>query len=56
MIVPEWRTADNDATIATGLQAMEAVGVKTVLIAECHGFDSCVRQALRWPKASQVSS
>ena len=33
-IVSDWRTAPIDSTIATGIQAMDAVGVHKVLIAE----------------------
>src|SRR4030081_1779293 len=45
-LVPDWRTADSDATIATGIQTMDAVGVNTVLIAESRGFDARMRPAL----------
>jgi predicted TIM-barrel fold metal-dependent hydrolase len=45
-LVPDWRTADTDAVIATGVQAMDAVGIDAVLIAESRGFDSKMRPAL----------
>ncbi len=45
-IVPDWRTAPIDSTIATGLQAMDAVGIHAVLIAESRGFDAKMRPAL----------
>lgn len=45
-LVPDWRTADADAVIATGIQAMDAVGVRAALIAESRGFDSKMRPAL----------
>ena len=42
-LVPDWRTAETDAVIATGIQAMDAVGVHAALIAESRGFDSRMR-------------
>jgi L-fuconolactonase len=45
-LVPDWRTAETDAVIATGIQAMDAVGVQAALIAESRGFDSKMRPAL----------
>jgi L-fuconolactonase len=45
-LVPDWRTAETDAVLATGVQAMDAVGVQAVLIAESRGFDSKMRPAL----------
>jgi L-fuconolactonase len=45
-LVPDWRTADADAVIATGLQVMDAVGVRAALIAESRGFDARMRPAL----------
>ena len=45
-LVPDWRTADIDSVIATGLQVMDAVGVQAALIAESRGFDSRMRPAL----------
>ncbi len=45
-LVPDWRTAPIDSVIATGIQAMDAVGVHAVLIAESRGFDSKMRPAL----------
>jgi L-fuconolactonase len=45
-LVPDWRTAATDAVIATGIQAMDAVGVQAALIAESRGFDSKMRPAL----------
>jgi predicted TIM-barrel fold metal-dependent hydrolase len=38
-----WRTASMDSVIATGVQAMDAVGIDRVLIGEAHGFDSQFR-------------
>ena len=38
-LVPDWRTADPDAVIATALVTMDAVGIDTVLIAESRGVD-----------------
>jgi predicted TIM-barrel fold metal-dependent hydrolase len=40
---PDWRTASIDSVIATGIQAMDAVGIDRVLIGEAHGFDSKFR-------------
>jgi L-fuconolactonase len=45
-IVPDWRTASVDSVIATGLQAMDAVGIDVVLIGETRGFDANMRPAL----------
>src|SRR5260370_4690747 len=45
-LVPDWRTADTDAVIATGIQTMDAVGINAALIAESRGFDSKMRPAL----------
>jgi predicted TIM-barrel fold metal-dependent hydrolase len=45
-LVPDWRTVETDAVIATGIQAMDAVGVRAALIAESRGFDSKMRPAL----------
>ena len=45
-IMPDWRSAPIDSAIATGIQAMDAVGVHAVLIAESRGFDSKMRPAL----------
>jgi L-fuconolactonase len=45
-LVPDWRTAETDAVIGTGIQAMDAVGVHAALIAESRGFDSKMRPAL----------
>ena len=45
-LVPDWRTADTDAVLATGVQVMDAVGVHAALIAESRGFDSKMRPAL----------
>jgi predicted TIM-barrel fold metal-dependent hydrolase len=45
-IVPDWRTAPIDSVIATGIQAMDAVGIDAVLIAESRGFDAKMRPAL----------
>jgi len=39
----DWRTASMDSVIATGVQAMDAVGIDRVLIGEAHGFDSQFR-------------
>jgi predicted TIM-barrel fold metal-dependent hydrolase len=40
---PDWQTASMDSVIATGIQAMDAVGIDRVLIGEAHGFDSQFR-------------
>jgi len=40
---PDWKTASIDSVIATGIQAMDAVGIDKVLIGEAHGFDSKFR-------------
>jgi len=40
---PDWRTASIDSVIATGIQAMDAVGIDRVLVGEAHGFDSKFR-------------
>lgn len=45
-LVPDWRTAPTDSVIATGLQAMDAVGIHAALIAESRGFDNKMRPAL----------
>jgi L-fuconolactonase len=45
-IVPDWRTAEADAVIATSIQVMDAVGVDAALIAESRGFDARMRPAL----------
>src|ERR1700716_765228 len=45
-LVPDWRTAQPEAVIATAIQAMDAVGVDAVLIAESRGFDAKMRPAL----------
>jgi L-fuconolactonase len=37
-LVPDWQTAQIDAVIATGVQAMDAVGIDRVLIGEARGF------------------
>ncbi len=37
-LVPDWQTAPTDAVIATGIQAMDAVGIDYVLIGEARGF------------------
>jgi predicted TIM-barrel fold metal-dependent hydrolase len=42
-LVPDWRTAAMDDVIATGVQAMDAVGVDRVLIGEARGFDPKMR-------------
>jgi L-fuconolactonase len=42
-LVPDWRTAPMDAVLATGVQAMDAVGVDRVLIGEARGFDPKMR-------------
>src|SRR5215813_10030772 len=39
----DWRTASMDSVIATGIQAMDAVGIDRVLIGEAYGFDSQFR-------------
>ena len=38
-----WRTAPVDSVIATGIEAMDAVGIDRVLIGEARGFDSQFR-------------
>jgi L-fuconolactonase len=38
-----WQTASVDSVIATGIEAMDAVGIDRVLIGEAHGFDSQFR-------------
>jgi L-fuconolactonase len=38
-----WRTDPVDSVIATGIEAMDAVGIDRVLIAEARGFDSQFR-------------
>jgi L-fuconolactonase len=40
---PDWQTDPIDSVIATGIQAMDAVGIDKVLIGEAHGFDSKFR-------------
>ena len=45
-LVPDWRTAELDSVIATGIQTMDAVGVNAALIAESRGFDAKMRPAL----------
>ena len=45
-LVPDWRTAELDSVIATGIQTMDAVGVTAALIAESRGFDARMRPAL----------
>jgi L-fuconolactonase len=40
---PNWQTEPIDSVIATGIQAMDAVGIDKVLIGEAHGFDSKFR-------------
>ncbi len=40
---PDWRTASIDSAVATGIQAMDAVGIDRVLIGESHGFDAKYR-------------
>ena len=40
---PDWQTAPIDSVIATGIEAMDAVGIDRVLIGEAHGFDSQFR-------------
>ena len=42
-LTPDWRTAPIDSVLATGLQAMDAVGVDRVLIGEARGFDPRMR-------------
>jgi L-fuconolactonase len=42
-LVADWRTASIDSVLATGVQAMDAVGVDRVLIGEAHGFDAKFR-------------
>src|SRR5215472_5665216 len=37
-LVSNWKAAPLDDLIATGIQAMDAVGVDKVLIGESHGF------------------
>jgi hypothetical protein len=44
-LVPDWRTAPIDSVIASGIQAMDAVGVHRVLIGEAQGFNSRMRPA-----------
>jgi L-fuconolactonase len=39
----DWRTASIDSAVATGVQAMDAVGIDRVLIGESHGFDAQYR-------------
>jgi predicted TIM-barrel fold metal-dependent hydrolase len=43
-LTPDWHTAPLDAVIATGVQAMDAVGIDRVLIGEARGFDAQMRQ------------
>ncbi|MBV9600494.1 MAG: hypothetical protein JOZ87_27095, partial [Chloroflexi bacterium] len=43
-LTPDWRTAPLDAVLASGIQAMDAVGIDRVLIGEAHGFDPKLRQ------------
>ena len=43
-LTPDWRTAPMDAVLASGIQAMDAVGVDQVLIGEARGFDPKFRQ------------
>jgi predicted TIM-barrel fold metal-dependent hydrolase len=45
-LVPDWRTAEPDAVIATAIAAMDAVGIDAALIAESRGFDAQMRPAL----------
>jgi hypothetical protein len=40
---PDWQTVPTDSVIATGIEAMDAVGTDRVLISEAHGFDSQFR-------------
>jgi L-fuconolactonase len=40
---PDWQTDPVDSVIATGIQAMDAVGIDKVLIGEAHGFDAKYR-------------
>lgn len=40
---PNWQTEPIDSVIATGIQAMDAVGIDKVLIGEAHGFDAKFR-------------
>jgi L-fuconolactonase len=42
-IGPGWQAAPVDSVIATGIEAMDAVGIDRVLIGEAHGFDSRFR-------------
>jgi hypothetical protein len=44
-LVADWRTASIDSVIASGIQAMDAVGVQRVLIGEAHGFNARMRPA-----------
>src|SRR5689334_13372869 len=37
-LVPDWQSAPADAVIASGIQAMDAVGIDRVLIGEARGF------------------
>ncbi|MBV9324548.1 MAG: amidohydrolase [Chloroflexi bacterium] len=43
-LTPDWRTAPLDAVLASGIQAMDAVGIDRVLIGEARGFDPKLRQ------------
>lgn len=45
-LVADWQTAPDDATLATALTTMDAVGINSVLIAEARGFDRNMRPAL----------
>jgi L-fuconolactonase len=45
-LVPDWQTAQDEATIATAIETMHAVGVDAVLIAEARGFDRNMRPAM----------
>jgi L-fuconolactonase len=45
-LVPDWRTAETDAVIATAVVTMDAVGIDAVLIAESRGMDANLRPAL----------
>ena len=45
-LVPEWRTADPEAVVATAVVTMDAVGIDAVLIAETHGMNANMRPAL----------
>ena len=42
-LVANWQTASVDSVIATGIEAMDAVGIDRVLIGEARGFDSQFR-------------